>query len=372
MSLSPEPSPHDPEAGAHNLLVGCAGVRAGDSLLLVVEPEGNTHYDPAVGPFVADSARELGARVEILAVEPAGGPETVPPALLNAIERSAHTIFLNRIGDQLRFAPLPGRGSKTMCYTLDLDFLGSEFAISPYAVWESIQARLTAKLDAAHRYTIRCPLGTHLSADLARVAQKRAGGFTVKNFPVMIVPPIPAVALSGRLVLSQALTSTYVHPYDSSILPLHSPLTLFLENGVIVRMEGDPQIVQRATQQFVRVGALFGGAQWAVNSWHAGINAFTYFPRPALDDMDRWSCVAFGSPRYAHFHMCGSAPGDICGQIFDPTISFDDEVLWQDGRPVFLTNDEKQRLLAPTHGSLQAFDIRRELGISRPAAPLPG
>ncbi|MEJ1960620.1 MAG: hypothetical protein WDO56_03345 [Gammaproteobacteria bacterium] len=374
MSTPLSPSPRDAALGARNLLRNCAGVKSGDSVLLIVEPEGSRHYEPALVAYIAACARELGAHVELLEVAPTAGPEHAPAAMMQAIEAAAHTIFLNRIGDQLRFGPLPGRGSKTMCYALDLDFLGSDFAVSPYEVWESVHDRLLSQLDAADSYSIRCPLGTDLSMKIegAYNARKRTAGFTVKTFPVMIVPPFPASGLSGRLVLSQALTSTYVHPYDSSVMPLPSPLTLFLENGIIVRMDGDADLVARAKAQFDRVASLFGGPQWAVNSWHAGINAFTFFPRPALSDIDRWSSVAFGSPRYAHFHMCGSAPGDICGQIFDPTITFDGEPLWEDGRAAFLTTAEKQRLVAQTGDSLQAFAAKRDLGIEPPAAPRPG
>lgn len=358
-------APANPAVGARNLLLGCAGVRPGDSVLLIVEPEGNPHYDPALTPFIASQARELGARVDILSVAPAAGPESVPPAMMQAIGAADHTIFLNRIGDQLRFAPLPGSGTKTMSYALDMHFLASEFAAAPYGVWEGIEARLTAQLDAARSYRIQCPKGTDVSMEFggARIAQRRTGGFTVKNFPVMIVPPIPASGLSGKLVLSQALTSTYVHSYADSIVPLPAPLTLFLENGEIARMEGERKLVARAQAQFARVGELFGGPVWAVNSWHAGINAFTYFPRPALSDIDRWSSVVFGSPRYAHFHMCGSQPGDICGQIFDPTITFDESALWQSGYPAFLSPDDKQNLIAQCGLALDTFQVHRNIGI---------
>jgi hypothetical protein len=355
----------DPAAGARNLLLGCAAVRPGDSVLLIVEPQGDEHYDPAVAPFIAGIARELGARVEMVSVAPGGGPEDMPVAMLDKIETAAHTIFLNRIGDQVRFAPLPGIGDKIMSYALDMRFLGSDFAVTPYAVWDGIQSRLAAQLGAAHRYSVRCPRGTDLSMSLdrSRIAEMRTAGFTVKNFPVMIVPPIPADRLSGQLVVSQALTSTYVHAYDDSILELHSPLTMTIENGRIIRIDGDRDLVARAEAQFSRVGELFGGSAWAVNSWHAGINPFTFFPRPALSDIDRWSCVAFGSPRYAHFHMCGSAPGDICGQIFDPTITFDDTVLWQDGHAAFLTADEKRNLVTPGGLSPDSLQTHRDIGV---------
>jgi len=362
----------NPVAGARNLLLHCAGVKAGDYVLLVVEPAGHDHYDPALAPFLTDQAVKLGATVEMVVADPASGAESVPDSLWATIGRADHTIFLNRLGDQIRFAPLPGAGSKTMCYALDLDFLGSGFAMASYAALERIASRLAARISGASEYTIQCPAGTALAMrfDPTRATAKRAAQFTVKNFPVMIVPPVSASGLSGRLVLTQAITSTYIHSYESSVLPLSSPLTLTLEEGTITRVEGEPALVAQVTAQFERVSALFGGPQWAVNSWHSGINPLTWFPRPALTDMDRWSCVAFGSPRYAHFHMCGPAPGDICGQVFDATISFDGEALWQNGRPVFLTNGDKQSLVAHTPLLLSDFDVIPALGIAeQPSLP---
>jgi hypothetical protein len=181
----------------------------------------------------------------------------------------------------------------------------------------------------------------------------------------MIVPPIPASHLSGKLVLSHALTSTYVHYYEDSVLPLATPLTVFVEDGVIVRIEGDDALVSRTKAQFARVGALFGGDTWSLNSWHAGTNPFTFFTRPALSDIDRWSSVAFASPRYAHFHMCGSAPGDICGQIFDPTITFDDTVIWDRGRSAFLSADDKRRLLGQIDVSPDVFQEPYDIGVAQ-------
>jgi len=326
--------PGDPPAGARNLLVNCAGVRSGDQVLIITEPEHLHHYDPAVARCIAEEARKLGARAKLVEVEPAGGPEDVPAWLLEEISRASHTIFLNRIGDQLRFAPLPGAGSKTVCYTLDLDYLGSAFAASPYGVWENVQREVIARLARATRYSIRCPLGTDLSAESAAgVAEiSPATDFTVKNFPMMIVPPVSARHLSGKLVLSHAMTSTGIHSYEESILPLEAPVEVTLDDGRITGFAGPPALVARIAAQFDRVASLFGGSRDVVNSWHAGINPFTWFLPPALSDMDRWSAISFGSPRYTHFHMCGSPPGDICGQLFDATITFDGEVIWNDGQ----------------------------------------
>ena len=330
--------PADPVAGARNLLIECMHLRAGDHLLIVAEPAELGHYDAALAPFLAEQATALGATATTLSIKPGRGPEDVSPALFEAIERASHTLFLNRVGDQLRFTALPGAGRKAVSYTLDLGYLGSAFGVAAYDALEVLRRRVVDVLANSTRYTIRCPLGTSLSmhSDTAFRSLADTSGFSVDNFPIMIVPPIPADSLSGELVLTLALTSTDVHDYDNSTLPLPSPITLQLSDGRVVGVQGDPALTASVTAHLDRVDAQFGGEGRRVGSWHTGINPFTYFLRPALSDLGRWNGVAFGSPRYTHFHLCGALPGDICGQLFDATITFDDTMIWDRGRLAFL------------------------------------
>ena len=353
----------DVAAGARNLLVDCAGVKAGDDLLLLVEPAGSDYYQPEVCAFVAQAARALGAHPRIVEAAPDAGPDEVPAAVMEAIGAADHTLFLNRLGDQLRFRPLPGRGGKTMSYALDMNFLGSSFCTTPYPLMAELSERLAARLASARSCRIRCPLGTDLRMDLDGWRGGGAGQFTARTFPVMILAPLPASAANGRLMLSQAITSTDIHPYADSIVPLPSPIALTVKDGRIVCFEGDAALVDRVRAQFERVAQLFGGAAFAVNSWHTGINPMTYFPRPALSDMDRWSGLVFGSPRYTHFHMCGHAPGDIAGQVFDATIGFDGEPLWEEGRLGFYERPANRALIAAHGLDPAAFAARADIGV---------
>lgn len=338
--------PADPSAGARNLLSNCMHLQAGDTLLIVAEPSELGHYDAALTLFLAEQASALGAHVTTTVLAPGRGPEDVPESLLESIEQATHTLFLNRVGDQLRFSPLPGRGRKAITYTLDLGYLGSAFGVAAYDALEELRRRVVDVLANSQRYTIHCPLGTSLSmrSETAFRSLADSTGFSVDNFPVMIVPPIPADTLNGQLVLTLALTSTGVHDYPDSIVPLPSPIRLRLDEGRIVGVHGEPRLAAAITAHFDSVDARFGGDGRRLGSWHAGINPFTYFLRPALDDLDRWNGVAFGSPRYAHFHLCGALPGDICGQLFDATIAFDDTVIWDRGHLAFLDDERNADL----------------------------
>lgn len=362
---------NDAAAGARNLLMDAVGLRPGESLLVVVEPPGERHYRDTIGSFVAEAARRLGAKVHVLTAAVGTGPEDFPDDVREAMRAADHTLFFNRIGDHIRFTGLPGVSRSTMAYTLDLASLGAWFGRLPVAILQQVRERLLGRIAAARHGTIRCARGTDLHLELpppAPGAPARMTQFTVRDFPAMIFPPVSARAMSGRLVLTQALTSTSIHRYDDPILPLPAPLTLDIENGAIVRFSGPDGLGETVAAHFGRVAKAVGidphsPAARSVGSWHTGINPTTFFAGRALDDMERWGAVAFGSPRYTHFHMCGTAPGDICGQLFDATIAFDGDVLWENGHFRFLDTPDIQAMFAQ-HGVPRAVaEARLPLGV---------
>jgi hypothetical protein len=61
----------DLEAGAVNLVSGCAGITAGQKVLVVAEDPGLGWFDELAPRAVARAARRLGAEA---AVKPVGGP----------------------------------------------------------------------------------------------------------------------------------------------------------------------------------------------------------------------------------------------------------------------------------------------------------
>ncbi len=94
---------------------------------------------------------------------PGRGPEDVPKSLLDAIEQATHTLFLNRVGDQLRFSPLPGLAARPLHIHWTSATLGSAFGVAAYDALEELRRRVVDVLANSQRYTIRCPLGTSLS-----------------------------------------------------------------------------------------------------------------------------------------------------------------------------------------------------------------
>lgn len=328
-----------------------------------MEPD-DSFYRDGLRQKVAREAEARGLRVEVLAEPPIDGPESFPGHVQSRIAAAEHTIFFSRLGSTARLLKLPGPGSKVVSYTLDGASFASPCAALPCLFLQAVHDLVVSKIAGARSYRITCPRGTDLAMRFHKTsiaAVPALTPFTVRNFPLMIVPPISAETLTGTLALSLAILPTSTHVYEDPVLPLTSPLLLQIEKGRIIGFGG--ALAAQAEAHFDRVGRLVDGDPRAVNSWHTGINPATFFNGPALQDLQRWGNTAFGSPRYSHFHVVGSDPGDICGSLFDAKISFDGEAIWQDGH-LALFDTEEGAALAKAHGVLpEQVAIQQPIGV---------
>ncbi len=348
--------------GARNLLLDCVGMRRGDEVLLVGEDHRRAFFDANVCQVLATAVRELGGRPHIVIAPETDGPENVPDEVAQVMGQVDHTIFVSRLGDQLRFQEIEGPGTKTMCYLHDIEYLRNAFARVPYGALREVNELLQREIAARQHCRITCPEGTDLSGPVSGDAAVLED-FSVRLFPVMIVPPIEAGGLSGRLVLSRWLLSTSTHLYEDSFLTLPVPLVVRLEEGRIVGIDGEAEEVDRVRRHFESVASRSGGEAFRIHSWHAGTNPTTFFHGRAEDDIEKWADMVFGSPRYTHFHACGIAPGDVSISLFDTTVTFDGEDFWKCGRLAFLDRPEVRDLLGRYPSAGRALEMRCDIGI---------
>ena len=98
------------EQGAENLLVNGASVRGNDRLLIVREEPGLGYYDEEIVSAIAVAGRRLGAAVTV--VEAPFDPQAseLPAEVRDAMAGADRTVFLARIGDQLRFCDTLPKG----------------------------------------------------------------------------------------------------------------------------------------------------------------------------------------------------------------------------------------------------------------------
>lgn len=351
--------------GAKNLLLNCVQAQPGQSVLIVGEDSPSAHFDPETCSIVADVAQSLGLNATVIIAPETKGKEDFPDQISEAMAGADQTIFFARLGDQIRFCPTPGVGGKTACYTLDPDYLGAPFGRSNFRLMKAIEEELVSRIAKARRYRITCPDGTDLVGSLDTLIddQEVMTPFSVTLFPVMIFPPVTCTQMSGKIILKHWLTSSSTNIYAGSVMHLPSTVMAQVENGEIVDFDGEDNLVAQVKAQFERVGKLAGGNPFAVNSWHTGINPNTYYAGKAFDNLERWGTVAYGSPRYTHFHACGADPGDIAFTMIDATISFDNEVFWRDGEFVFMDDPKVQALIAEYPSARDPFEVRRDIGL---------
>ncbi len=359
----------DTDAGARNLLQTCIGVKPGDSVLLVGENGPKAFFDPAICDLIADSVWAMDAEAEIFIAPEIDGPDDFPADLSDLIAQKDHTIFLSRIGDQVRFSDMSGGGSKTMCYLRDADYLGDAYSRVPYGVFAEVLPLLMAEFDVVETITLRCPKGTDLTIDMQGIrpdfddGKGPATDFTVKLFPILIYPPITCSGMTGRIALGDWLMSTSTTLYDDSLMTLTSPLIATVESGRIVRIDGDRDEVQRVERHLLNLAGNDADAAFKLNSWHTGIYPRTFYRGDPAENIESWADIVFGNPRYTHIHMCGADPGHVALSLFDTHIEFDGVPFWKDGDFKFLQRPECQALLDKYNCPAKAFETCREIGI---------
>ena len=354
------------QAGARNLLLNCARAVSGDRLLLLGEQSPAPYFEPELCRDVADVALSLGLEVETIFADVVSDSSQFPQAVSDAMQTADITIVFSRLGDQVRFIESPGNGAKIMTYAVTREHLGSVFASTDYNVMKRMHDQLLHDIKGSKRYVIEAENGTRLTAEIpqgSEFGEPVVSEFSVELFPVMIFTPINFSRLNGELVLEHFLLSSSTRAYRDSELYLDSPVTALIEDSRMIEFSGDAQLIEKLCYQLERAAALTGGDPRRLNSWHTGINSYTFFNGDPYHDPEHWGTVAYGSPRYTHIHAAGQDPGDIAISLFDTSISFDDKVYWDHGRFVYLDQPELRERFGELAQVLPDSSTRMSIGL---------
>lgn len=319
-------------AGARNLLADCAGMREGDTLLVLHEDPALGYYGPGMAEAMLEAAAGMGIRATARAIPFDPDVDAPPAELCRAMLAADRTLFLARMGDQLRFNAELAAVRPIVCYALDRAMLGSAFGLAPYRAFVELKACIDRALAAASTIRVTCPLGTDFSGP-GVAFPAAAGDVTVARFPMSVFTPAPAAAYRGRVAQAGFLVGTgskYYQPYGAA---LRDVLFIDFDGNRITGFEGDAADVETARRHYAFVAGRFGIERDFVHSWHAGIHPGCAFAGEAGESLERWSGAAFGNPRLLHFHTCGDyAPGEICWNVVDPTVLVDGVAIWENGR----------------------------------------
>ena len=322
--------------GARNLLVGCAGARPGESLLILREDPALGYFGEGLAEAVAAAASELGLRTTLMAAPFSPDAASLDADQTAAVAAHDHALFLARAGDQMRFRAMPPGSRPVVSYVLDRQMLASPFGRADYAAFVALKACFDALFADAREIRATCPLGTDIRGRAPR-PEGSAGpvDVSIKRFPMSVFAPLDAQDFEGQVAVARLLVGTGSRYYEPYGLPLGSTLSARIAGGRLLGWDGDAGEVGRAEAHYAHVAALFGIDGGVVHSWHAGIHPGCAFAGSAHDAYGRWSGSAFGNPRLLHFHTCGAyAPGEICWNVLDPTIMVDNAVVFDCGRIV--------------------------------------
>lgn len=316
-----------------NLLTHCAGLRAGDRLLIVAEAASFGYYDGITAQAVAEAAKTRGIETDLVMVPFQEVIREINDHEAAMMAAATCTVFFARLGDQMRFREMPRGTRAVVCYTLDMASFCSAYGMAHYAAFESLKYAIDDMVSTAKAIRVTCPLGTDFRGPGPGMAPAGRCDVTVKRFPMSVFAPVPAANFTGRAALAGFLMGTgsrYYAPYGCA---LQAPLFAVFEGGRLQRFEGRAEDVARATAHVMDIAARFDLDAGAVHSWHAGVHPGCAHTQPVHEDYQRWSGAAFGNPRILHFHTCGvEAPGEISWNIIDPTLWIDGVAVWQDGQ----------------------------------------
>ncbi len=319
-------------AGARNLLINCAECRPGQLLLVVHETEADGYYDPELTTEIVKNAQELGLHTELYGV-PLLRDVSDPSAILKSkIEAADCTLYLARLGDQLRFRGDGASTNQIISYALDREMLASPFGTIDYRVFEELKNLVNRAVARASEIHVTCPAGTDFRGRPMEFSET-SGDTILKRFPLSIFTPIPARGFSGRIAQNGFLTGTGSNYYLPWSCEIRETLFVNFEDSRITGFDGTQRDMEAAKKHYEFVGNKYGIDTYCVHSWHAGIHPGCEFVEPAGRYFERWSGSAFGNPRLLHFHTCGDyPPGEISLNLLDPTVRIDGVEIWQDGR----------------------------------------
>lgn len=318
--------------GVRNLFFDCGGCEVGDQVLIIHEAAGDGFYDPQLAPTVAHYARDLGLSVSLHSVPFSPDVHDPDPSLCEAMERAECSVFIARLGDQIRFRAQAASQSQVICYALDRDVLASGFGRTPFQQFEDLKLLINIAMSCAEDIHVTCPLGTDFRGKLEAPLQPDMD-VTRKRFPMTVFAPLVAAGFAGRIAQKGFLTGTGSCFYTPYTCEIEDVLLVNFDGYQITGFDGTDADMTRAQAHYARVGEMCDVDPWFIHSWHAGIHPGLSYNQTAAQSFERWSNGAFGNPRLLHFHSCGASPlGEISLNLLDPTIRLDGVSVWENGR----------------------------------------
>lgn len=306
-------------AGARNCVIDCAQITKGSAVTIVSE----SGTDKAVVDAIAETAREAGAKVDIVWAEPyaKGGkiPDEVFKAfrdadiLINQYHSLSRAALADNFPDEMRVR-VPNRA-------ITAELLASPWARFPYQLQKIVADVLEETMAPGRTWRITSPAGTDLSGRFAAPDSEVARAYfqtdednnrARRNFPGGVHGPR----------VSDSVNGTIVAEYVDGAPPEMQPVRLTIHDGKVTAVEGG----DAAGRAIARVQESDG----SVDSWHCGVNPKVVVPEQRLKAPRKWYSYAHCSPRMVHFHL-GRTHDTINVGSLDQTLAIEGRTLYRDG-----------------------------------------
>ena len=122
------------------MLFTCGRIANSARVLIVCEPKGLGYYDDALGHALLHACHKLGLEAKLTVTDFEPESTKLPAALVKAMAAFDLTVFLARIGDQVRFIPLPDGARAIVSYALSIKAMRSPFGTAHHKTLVAIKA----------------------------------------------------------------------------------------------------------------------------------------------------------------------------------------------------------------------------------------
>ena len=200
--------------GAHNLLVNCAKCTSRNTLLIIRETDDIGCYDLDLCTAIQSAAEDLGLFIQIYVVPLSRGVTGPSEDLDCTMQNTDCTVFLSRLGDQIRFFPKNSPNTQIISYALDCGMLASPFGTIDYQAFEALKGLANAAIFQASDIRVTCPAGTNFGGATFTMPGM-AQDTTLKRFPASVFAPILGKGFCGRIAQKKVSVGNWItilHP----------------------------------------------------------------------------------------------------------------------------------------------------------------
>ncbi|MFO8059926.1 MAG: leucyl aminopeptidase [Bacillota bacterium] len=321
--------------GAHILVRTCAGVRAGEDVLVVCDPAMSD-----IGEVVARAARDRGAEVVVVIMDPRGTDAGEPPRPVAEAMRAADVVF-TPVSVSITHSDAVHRacaaGARVVAMTgFTRRMMRSGGITADFRRLAPVVERVADLFTAGRSLRLTTPPGTDLTADIsgrrgvAKTCIVGPGDFSPVPDVEAAVAPVEGSA-RGVIVADASI------PYLGIGL-LSEPVVFRVEDGMIISARGG----EAAERLLAAWKSQNDPAVYNVAEVGVGLNPESSLTGEMLEDEGTWGTVHIGTGANVTLGGLTRAASHYDLLMFSAVLSIDDEDVLRGGQLVGLEREMRE------------------------------